>query len=138
MGISCSLCPPLSFSYSLYASLSFSLSCSSLFLFFHPTLPYIPLNRRNNHPTATANKTFLMGNSCSRPSPLLLLLSLYASLSFLSLMFFFSFLHPPPYIGFISTLCLFIFSLSLVLFNSFFNLNLRSYGQLFVLVFCKI
>ena len=39
-----------------------------------------------------------------------------------------------PYIGVISTLCLFIFSLSLVLLLSFFNLNLRSYGQLFVLV----
>ena len=43
---------------------------------------------------------------------------------------------PPPYIGFISTLCLFIFFLSLVLLLSFFYLNLRSYGQLFVLVLC--
>jgi hypothetical protein len=38
------------------------------------------------------------------------------------------------FIGFISTLCLFIFSLSLILRLSFFNLNLSSFGQLFVLV----
>ena len=81
----------------LLLSLSiFSLSCSSLFLFFHPPLPSIPLNQRNNHPTATADKKIWMGNSCSRPSPLLLLLSLYASLSFLSLMFFFSLSLSPP------------------------------------------
>ena len=62
----------------------------------------------------------------------------YASLSFLSFLFFSSlFFHPHPYIGLIFTLCLSIFSLSLVLLLSFFSLNLRSYGQLFVLVFVE-
>ena len=89
----CALPSPSLFSLCLSI---FSLSCSSIFLFFRPPLPYIPLNRRYNHPTATADKIFLMGNSCLRPSPLLLLLSLYASLSFLSLMFFFSLSLFPP------------------------------------------
>ena len=66
---------------------------------------------------------FLRGNSCSPSlsSPLLLLLSLYTSLSFFSLSFFFSLslFSPPPPPLLISTLCLSIFSLFLVLLSFF-------------------
>ena len=103
------------------------------------------LKRNNNHPTAAADKKILRGSSCSlslSPSPSLTL-SLYLSTFSLSLSFFFSLSilsipHPHPYIGLISTLCLSFFSLSLVLLPSFFNLNLRSYGQLFVLVYLDL
>ena len=120
-------------------------------------------------------KKISRGNSCSPSlsSPLLLLLSLYASLSFLSLLFLFSlslFSTPPsplhrPYIHpmplYLFSLCcsspLFLFfsipptptsalnppydSLSFLspfFLLSFFNLNLRSYGQLLVLVYLYI
>ena len=113
-GISCSPCPPLSFSYSLSMPLYlFSLSFFSLSL-FPPPLPSIPLNRRNNHPIAMADKKILVGNSCSRPSPLLLLLSLYASITFFSLMFFFSlslFPSSPLYWLHIHPMLLYLFSL---------------------------
>ena len=59
--------PSLTLSMPLYL---FSLSCSSsLFLFFHPLLPSIPLNRLNNQPTAAADKKMLRGNSCLFLSP---------------------------------------------------------------------
>ena len=112
------------FFWSLVLLLSFS---------FPPPPPTVyPLHWRNNHPTAAADIKILRGNSCSPSlsSPLFLLLSLYASLFFFlsrSSPLFLFFPSPPSFIGLISTLCLSIFSLSLVLLLSFFNLNLRSY-----------
>ena len=97
---------------SLYASLSFL----SLLFFFSlslspPPPPTIyPLHRRNNHPYRRCKqKNFereLLITVSFLSSPLLLLLSLYASLSFLPLLFFFSlsfFPSPLP----ISTLALY-------------------------------
>ena len=81
--------------FSLFASLSFF----SLSLFTPPPLPSTPLHRRYNHTTAAADIKNLRGNSCSPSlsSSLLLLLSLYASLSFLSLsLSFFSSLSSTP------------------------------------------
>ena len=83
--------PVYLFSLSLILLLSFSFSRSPLLS--------TPLNRRNKHPKAVANKKNSRGNSCSPSlsSPLLLFLSLYASISFLSFFFTFSlFFHPPP------------------------------------------
>ena len=133
----------------------FSLLFFSLSLFLPLPLSSIPLKRRNNHPTATADKKCLTGNSCSRPSPLLLLPSLYASLSFLSLMFFFSLslftpsslhwlhIHPMPLYLF-SLPCsysLFFLTLTYVLMNNFLSLFMaasdyrrrRYYYHLFLL-----
>ena len=126
--------PPLSFSYSCSMSLYlFSLSLVILLSFSFP-----PLNQSYNNPTAADDKKKFEGELLLiislLPSP-----SLTVSLSFLSLLFFFSFSPPPPsYIGFISTICLFIFSLSLVLLLSFFNINLCSYGQLLSLFFTLV
>ena len=98
------LSPPLSFSFSLYASLSCS---SSLFLFFSSPPP---LNQPYIHPMPL----YLFSLSCSSP---LFLTS--------------SSLHWP----YIHPMNLYLFSLPCSSSPSIFNLNLRSYGQLFILVF---
>ena len=96
--------PPYLFSLLFFFSLS---------LFSTPPLPSIPLNRRNNHPTSAADKKILTGNSCFSFSYFLSMPLYLFTLSCSSYLFLF--FHIPPYIGLISTLCLFIFSLSLVL-----------------------
>ena len=105
--------PPLSFSFSLYASLSFLslLLFFSLSLFFIPPTPQ-PLNRPYIHPMPL----YLFSLSCSSP---------------LFLFFTSSPLHRP----YIQPMNLYLFSLPRSSSPSIFNLNLRSYGQLFVLVF---
>ena len=125
----------------------FTLSPSSS-LFFQPNpppLPSTPLLQRGvitTLYTATADKKIrrvTLANHLSPPLPFSYSLSLPLYLFSLSLsrsssLFLFFHPHPNPYISLISTLYLSIFSLFLVLLLSFFNPNLRSYGQLFVLV----
>ena len=96
---------------SLFASLSFlSLVLLLSFSFFHPPPP--PLNQPYIH----LMPLYLFSLSCSSP---------------LSLFFTSSPLHRP----YIHPMNLYLFSLPRSSSPSIFNLNLRSYGQLFVLVF---
>ena len=102
------LSPPLSFSLSLYASLSFL----SLLFFFSLSLfssPPPPLNQPYIHPMPL----YIFSLSCS--SPLFLFLTS-------------SPLHRP----YIHPMNIYLFSLPRSSSPSIFNLNLRSYGQLFV------
>ena len=112
----------------------FSLSLVLLSLSFSTPPPTVyPLHQRNNHPYRSSRQKISLAHRLSPSLTLSLCLSnppplpLHWPYIHLMPLYLFSlslfFIHPHPYIGLISTLCLSIFSLSLLLILSFFPLT---------------